>query len=121
MPCHRDTASLLLPRRATIRSMPSRSPMPLFLTMFYVHQRGSRMSLDSPSRRPVAIDRASSTAMVSRTSWGEESHIRVGPEASGGQLTILDYRAPAGFGPQRPLHQRDDEVIELVEGQVGVW
>jgi hypothetical protein len=30
------------------------------------------MSLDSPSRRPVAIDRASSTAMVSRTSWGEE-------------------------------------------------
>src|SRR5260370_8363734 len=79
------------------------------------------MSLDSPSPRPVAIDRASSTAMVSRTSWGEESHIRVGPEASGGQLTILDYRAPAGFGPPRHLHQRDDEVIELVEGQVVVW
>ena len=79
------------------------------------------MSLDSPCRRPVAIDRASSAAMVSRTSWGEESHIRVGPEASGGQLTILDYRAPAGFGPPRHLHQRDDEVIELVEGQVVVW
>src|SRR6266436_3861501 len=94
---------------------------PLFLTMFYVHQRGIRMSLDSPSPRPVAIDRASSTAMVSRTSWGEESHIRVGPEASGGQLTILDYRAPAGFGPPRHLHQQEDEVIELVEGQVVVW
>ena len=78
-------------------------------------------SLDSPSPRPVAIDRASSTAMVSRTSWGEESHIRVGPEASGGQLTILDYRAPAGFGPPRHLHQQEDEVIELVEGQVVVW
>ena len=79
------------------------------------------MSLDSPSPRPVAIDRASSAAMVSRTSWGEESHIRVGPEASGGQLTILDYRAPAGFGPPRHLHQQEDEVIELVEGQVVVW
>jgi quercetin dioxygenase-like cupin family protein len=79
------------------------------------------MSLGSSCRRPVAIDRASSAAMVSRTSWGEESHIRVGPEASGGQLTILDYRAPAGFGPPRHLHQRDDEVIELVEGQVVVW
>lgn len=33
----------------------------------------------------------------------------------------LDYRAPAGFGPPRHLHQRDDEVIELVEGQVVVW
>jgi quercetin dioxygenase-like cupin family protein len=89
------------------------------LTMF--PQRGIRMSLDSPSPRPVAIDRASSTAIVSRTSWGEESHIRIGPEASGGQLTILDYRAPAGFGPPRHLHQRDDEVIELVDGQVVVW
>src|SRR5258708_1103692 len=50
-----------------------------------------------------------------------ESHIRVAPEARHGQLAILDYRAPAGFGPPRHLHQRDDEVIELVEGQVVVW
>jgi mannose-6-phosphate isomerase-like protein (cupin superfamily) len=27
----------------------------------------------------------------------------------------------AGFGPPRHLHQRDDEVIEVVEGQVVAW
>src|SRR5947208_13010227 len=26
------------------------------------------------------------------------------PPTAGGQLTILDYRAPAGFGPPRHLH-----------------
>jgi mannose-6-phosphate isomerase-like protein (cupin superfamily) len=58
---------------------------------------------------------------VSRTSWGEESHIRVGSAHSRGQLTILDYRAPAGFGPPRHLHSREDEVLELIEGQAVFW
>jgi mannose-6-phosphate isomerase-like protein (cupin superfamily) len=40
---------------------------------------------------------------------------------SGGQLTILDYRAPASFGPPRHLHHPEDEVIELIEGQAVVW
>ena len=43
------------------------------------------------------------------------------PPTAGGQLTILDYRAPAGFGPPRHLHHREDEVIELIEGQAVVW
>jgi uncharacterized cupin superfamily protein len=71
--------------------------------------------------RPVSIDRAASSGIVSRTSWGEQSRIRIGPADSGGQLTILDYRAPAGFGPPRHLHHREDEVIELIEGQAVVW
>jgi mannose-6-phosphate isomerase-like protein (cupin superfamily) len=70
---------------------------------------------------PVSIDRAASSGIVSRTSWGEESRIRIGPADSGGQLTILDYRAPARFGPPRHLHHREDEVFELIEGQVVVW
>jgi uncharacterized cupin superfamily protein len=58
---------------------------------------------------------------VSRTSWGEESRVRIGPADSGGQLTILDYRAPAGFGPPRHLHHWKDEAFELIEGQAVVW
>jgi mannose-6-phosphate isomerase-like protein (cupin superfamily) len=61
------------------------------------------------------------SGIVSRTSWGEESRVRVGSADSGGQLTILDYRAPAGFGPPRHLHHREDEVFELIEGQAVVW
>jgi mannose-6-phosphate isomerase-like protein (cupin superfamily) len=61
------------------------------------------------------------SGIVSRTSWGEESRVRVGSADSGGQLTILDYRAPAGFGPPRHLHHREDEVLELIEGQAVVW
>jgi mannose-6-phosphate isomerase-like protein (cupin superfamily) len=71
--------------------------------------------------RPVSIDRAALSGIVSRTSWGEESRIRIGPADSGGQLTILDYRAPASFGPPRHLHHREDEVFELIEGQAVVW
>jgi mannose-6-phosphate isomerase-like protein (cupin superfamily) len=71
--------------------------------------------------RPVLIARAASSGIVSRTSWGEESHVRVGSADSAGQLTILDYRAPAGFGPPRHLHHREDEVLELIEGQAVLW
>jgi len=79
------------------------------------------VSCNTIASRPVSIDRAASSGIVSRTSWGEESRIRVGPADSGGQLTILDYRAPAGFGPPRHLHNREHEVIELIEGQAVVW
>ena len=79
-----------------------------------------RSAKANPSR-PVSIDRVASSGLVSRTSWGEESRVRVGPADSGGQLTILDYRAPASFGPPRHLHHREDEVFELIEGQAVVW
>ena len=79
------------------------------------------MSSKTVTSSPVSIDRAASSGIVSRTSWGEESRIRIGPADSGGQLTILDYRAPASFGPPRHLHHREDEVFELIEGQVVVW
>ena len=79
------------------------------------------MSCNTITSRPASIDRAASSGIVSRTSWGEESHIRVGPAHSGGQLTILDYRAPVNFGPPRHLHHREDEVLELIEGQAVFW
>ena len=79
------------------------------------------MSSKIVTSSPVSIDRAASSGIVSRTSWGEESRIRIGPADSGGQLTVLDYRAPPSFGPPRHLHHREDEVLELIEGQALVW
>ena len=79
------------------------------------------MSFNAITLRPVSIDRAASSRIVSRTAWGEESHIRVGAADSGGQLTILDYRAPASFGPPRHLHHQEDEILELIEGQAVFW
>ena len=79
------------------------------------------MSSEVGTSRPVLIDRAASSGIVSRTSWGEESHVRIGAADSGGQLTILDYHAPACFGPPRHLHHREDEVIALIEGHAVVW
>jgi mannose-6-phosphate isomerase-like protein (cupin superfamily) len=79
------------------------------------------MSSEVDTSRPILIDRAASSGIVSRTSWGEESHIRVGAADSGGQFTILDYHAPARFGPPRHVHHREDEVIALIEGHAVVW
>src|SRR6266481_3250618 len=84
-------------------------------------EQGTGVSSKTVTSSPVSIDRAASSGIVSRTSWGEESRIRIGPADSGGQLTILDYRAPASFGPPRHLHHREDEVFELIEGQAVVW
>jgi hypothetical protein len=75
------------------------------------------VSCETITSRPVQIDRAASSGIVSRTSWGEESRIRIDPADGGGQLTILDYRAPASFGPPRHLHHREDEVIELMRAK----
>src|SRR6266516_1734977 len=76
-------------------------------------KKGTGVSSKTITSRPVSIDRAASSGIVSR--------IRIGPADSGGQLTILDYRAPAGFGPPRHLHHREDEVLELIEGQAVFW
>ena len=90
-------------------------------TIPHQQKRGTGVSSKTITSRPVSIDRAASSGVVSRTSWGEESRIRIGPADSGGQLTILDYHAPASFGPPRHLHHREDEVLELIEGQAVVW
>src|SRR5258708_28498250 len=81
-------------------------------------KRGTGVSSEATTStsRPISIDRAASSSVVSRTSWGEESRIRIGPADSRGELTILDYRAPASFEPPRHLHHREDDVLELIEG-----
>jgi uncharacterized cupin superfamily protein len=67
------------------------------------------------------IDRGTDARRMSRTSWVEKSYIKVGSALSNSAYSILDYRAPAGFGVVRHLHHREDEVVDLVEGRIAVW
>jgi quercetin dioxygenase-like cupin family protein len=67
----------------------------------------------------LGIDAAADCSDVSRSPFGERSHLRV--SGAGGAFAIFDYRAPAGFGPVRHTHHREDEIIHLLEGRLAVW
>jgi mannose-6-phosphate isomerase-like protein (cupin superfamily) len=79
------------------------------------------MKMSNVSAGRFLIDRGTDAKRASRTSWREESYIKVSSTLSNSTYSILDYRAPAGFGVVRHLHHREDEVLHLVEGQIAVW
>jgi quercetin dioxygenase-like cupin family protein len=39
-------------------------------------------------------------------------------DSTGGQMSVFRCTAPAGFGPPRHIHTREDEVFHLLEGDV---
>lgn len=43
------------------------------------------------------------------------------PEASGGAMSIVDTTSPAGSGPPRHIHEREDEVFIVLTGQCEFW
>lgn len=55
------------------------------------------------------------------TSWGEASRTRLSPDETQGALAIMDYRAPAGFGPPRHFHHKDDEIFLIQSGDIVLW
>jgi len=67
----------------------------------------------------LVLDAAAACGDVSRSPFGEECHLRV--RGTDGAYSIVDYRAPAGFGPARHTHRREDEIIQLLEGRIAVW
>ena len=67
----------------------------------------------------LVLDAAAACGDVSRSPFGEECHLRV--RGTNGTYSIVDYRAPAGFGPARHTHRREDEIIQLLEGRIVVW
>jgi len=67
----------------------------------------------------LVLDAAAACSDVSRSPFGEECHLRV--RGTDGAYSIVDYRAPAGFGPARHTHRREDEIIQLLEGRIVVW
>ena len=77
--------------------------------------------MNTVSEERFLIDRGTDAKRASRTSWGEESYVKVGSTLSNNAFSILDYRAPAGFGVVQHLHHREDEVLHLVEGRIAVW
>jgi quercetin dioxygenase-like cupin family protein len=42
---------------------------------------------------------------------------KVGREESGGRLSIVDHRVPAGFSPPPHIHAEADEVFYILEGE----
>jgi hypothetical protein len=60
-------------------------------------------------------------ARWARTTWGEAARVLVSPLIDGQAVCVMDYRAPANFGPPRHIHRRDDEVLRLVSGRLAVW
>src|SRR3982074_1156375 len=79
------------------------------------------MKVNTVSENRFLIDRSTDAKRASRTSWGEEAYVKVGSTLSNNAFSILDYRAPAGFGVVQHLHHREDEVLHLVEGRIAVW
>jgi quercetin dioxygenase-like cupin family protein len=77
-----------------------------------------RMS-DNP--RSTIVSRAQNLGEFAMTSWGEMACIRAVRLDPNNNFCILDYRAPAGFGPPRHLHYVQDEVFQVLEGTIAVW
>jgi mannose-6-phosphate isomerase-like protein (cupin superfamily) len=77
--------------------------------------------MDSISKtRTVRVDRVEASGTI-RTAWGEQSRTRLSSADTLGTLSILDYRAPANFGPPRHLHRVDDEIFLLMQGELVLW
>jgi mannose-6-phosphate isomerase-like protein (cupin superfamily) len=46
--------------------------------------------------------------------------VKVSASESGGAFTLLDWSAPKGFGPPRHVHEHEDEVFYLLDGEMRV-
>ena len=70
--------------------------------------------------RPLLVDSPSDSGFAT-TSWGEQARLRLRAAETEGRLAVLFYRAPAGFGPPRHLHRRDDEIFLIEQGAIALW
>jgi quercetin dioxygenase-like cupin family protein len=76
--------------------------------------------LDGMQTRNLIVDRPSDEG-IAMTSWGEMGRIRLASETATGSLVVMDYRAPAGFGPPRHIHRNDDEIFLVQRGRIALW
>lgn len=44
--------------------------------------------------------------------------VRAGGEQTGGAFTVIEWSAPAGFGPPRHIHHAEDEAFYVIDGQM---
>lgn len=60
------------------------------------------------------------TAGEGQASWFLDTRmtIKAGAEQTHGAFTFIEWQAPAGFGPPRHIHDRDDEAFYILEGSM---
>ena len=46
--------------------------------------------------------------------------VKAGSAHTGGALTVIEWSAPVGFGPPRHVHQAEDEMFYVLEGELVV-
>ncbi len=69
--------------------------------------------------RSILVD-AATDAGWAKTSWGEQARTRIRSADTLGRLAVIDYRAPAGFGPPHHMHRDDDEIFLMRSGTIVV-
>lgn len=78
-------------------------------------------TVDIEHHAELTISRADRVAEVALTSWGEQSETRAVRVARNTSFSLLDFKAPAGFGPPRHLHFVQEEVFLIHRGKIVVW
>jgi quercetin dioxygenase-like cupin family protein len=76
--------------------------------------------MTDPSK-PTIISRAENLGEPAISPWGEQATIRALRVDADSNFCILDYRAPARFGPPRHLHYVQEEVLEILAGSIAAW
>lgn len=79
------------------------------------------MTHPHPNRRRSILVDPPTVSGFAATSWGERSRARIKTGDTLGAFAMLDYRAPAGFGPPRHVHHEDDEIFLIVSGTIVLW
>lgn len=52
---------------------------------------------------------------------GNTFRTMLGTAETGGALSLVDNLVPAGFGPPRHVHSREDESFAILSGEVEFW
>lgn len=62
------------------------------------------------------------TPDTSAVEWlGVQYKTILSPEQSGGAISIVDSWSPAGSGPPRHIHEKEDETFVMLSGTCKVW
>ena len=51
---------------------------------------------------------------------GTRMNVKAGGAQTGGAFTVIEWSAPAGFGPPLHAHGREDEAFYIIDGQISV-
>ena len=51
---------------------------------------------------------------------GTRMNVKAGGAQTGGAFTVIEWSAPAGFGPPLHVHGREDEAFYILDGQISV-